>query len=433
MNLFKRILSRIGICVIALTLASGAGAVSANLPNGGTIGDEGTWATPANQELINNSMRDDIDFFRTGFNQNQMVADYVPVEAKVGLAFMNAMSWVSEILDRSLVRFVIIFMIIGYAFWIMLEAYAMMIKGDGNVKKLAEEIVKKGGLIAIWIIVLNFGAAKIFLYVMGPVLAVGTTIADFILNAITSVAGIGLPDTCSAIREYAATNTSPNMLIDANMAANVMCLPTRLSGFFYTAISAGFQWMWHGIGHSFFEFLAGAIFVVLFTVNMWKFALMALGVIADLFMAILMLPFTALTETLGKQTSYKGIAGDVFKGFMGLFSAETLSKQIERFINAAIYFVSLSIVIAICVALLSGTITTDLSGRDPSLENAGYLTTLLTGCLVWYLSGISDKLAGQIGGSINSAMGEKMGKDAVNWTKAGYKSVTGWVKAIRKK
>ncbi|MGN0916706.1 MAG: hypothetical protein ACI4NZ_00655, partial [Candidatus Enterousia sp.] len=240
------------------------------------------------------------------------------------------------------------------------------------------------------------------------------------------------PDTCAAIRDYAAANARPDMLIDDAMAANIMCLPTRLSGFFYTAISAGFSWMWTGIGTSAFTFFVGALFVVLFAVNMWKFALMALGVIADLFMGILMLPFTAISETLGK-TSYKGIAGSVFNGFLGLFKAESLSNQIQRFVNAAIYFVSLSIVISICVALLSGTVTADMTTQTPSLENEGYLVTVLTGCLVWYLASISDKLAKQLGGSIDGSMGEQFGKDAVNWTKAGYKNVSSWIKAIRKK
>lgn len=433
MKRLKSILAN--LCMVTMFLTApvyDAYSVTTNLPDQADVGDYGSWATDNNRDLLIDDLQHDMSIIQDAFNQNQMVADYVPIEAKVGLAFMNAMSWVGNILDNSLVRFVKVFLIIGFMFWIVLEAYAMMTKGDGNIKKLAEDIVKKGGLIAIWIIVLSFGPAKIFLYVMGPVLTVGTVFADLILNAVTGVAGVSLPDTCAAIQNYAAANARPDMLIDGSMAANIMCLPTRLSGFFYTAISAGFSWMWTGIGTSAFTFFVGALFVVLFAVNMWKFALMALGVIADLFMGILMLPFTAISETLGK-TSYKGIAGNIFNGFLGLFKAESLSNQIQRFVNAAIYFVSLSIVISICVALLSGTVSADMATETPSLENDGYLVTVLTGCLVYYLASISDKLAKQLGGSIDGSMGEKMGKDAVNLTKSGYKGAKGWIKAIRKK
>ena len=433
MKRLKSILARLCIVTVFFTAGiDGAFCATTNLPDQGDVGDYGSWATPNNRDLLIDDLQHDMSMIQDAFNQNQMVADYVPIEAKIGLAFMNAMSWVGNVLDNSLVRFIKVFLIIGFMFWIMLEAYAMMTKGDGNIKKLAEDIVKKGGLIAIWIMVLSIGPAKIFLYVMGPVLTVGTVFADLILNAVTGAVGVSLPDTCAAIRDYAAANARPGMLIDGAMAANIMCLPTRLSGFFYTAISAGFSWMWTGIGTSAFTFFVGALFVVLFVVNMWKFALMALGVIADLFMGILMLPFTAISETLGK-TSYKGIAGTVFNGFLGLFKAESLSNQIQRFVNAAIYFVSLSIVISICVALLSGTVTADMTTQTPSLENEGYLVTVLTGCLVWYLASISDKLAKQLGGSIDGSMGEQFGKDAVNLTKSGYKSAKDWIKAIRKK
>ncbi len=433
MKRLKVIFTKLCIAVVAVLMTVGmATAATSNLPNQGDVGDYGSWATENNQQLLIDNMSHDMAAIQVSFDQTQMVADYVPIEAKIGLAFMNAMSWIGDVLDKSLVRFVKIFLIIGFLFWIMLETYAMMTKGDGNIKKLAEDIVKKGGLIAIWIIVLNIGPAKLFLYVMGPVLTVGTTFADLILNAVTSVVGASLPDTCGAIREYAAANARPDMLIDGQVAANIMCLPTRLSGFFYTAISAGFNWMWTGIGTSAFTFFVGALFVVLFVVNMWKFALMALGVIADLFMGILMLPFTAINETLGK-TSYKGIAGNIFNGFLGLFNAESLSNQIQRFVNAAIYFVSLSIVIAICVALLYGTITPDFATRAPSLENEGYLATILTGCLVWYLASTSDKLAKQLGGSIDGSMGQKFGKDVVGWTKVGYKNAKTWINAARKK
>ena len=203
----------------------------------------------------------------------------------------------------------------------------------------------------------------------------------------------------------------------------MLCVPTRLSGFFATAVAAGWKWMIAGIGTSAFTTLVGAAFIVIFIYNGFKFALMGLGVIVDLFLGVFMLPFTAIAETINK-TSYKGIVGDIFNGFLGLFKPESLQRQIERFINAAIYFVSLSIVVALCAALLAGTVDANLATNIPSLENSGFIITLMTGLLVAYLANRADEIAGNLGGAIDDSFGKKFGGDinklwnnSVNWGK----------------
>ena len=240
--------------------------------------------------------------------------------------------------------------------------------------------------------------------------------SDLILNAVAQTAGATLPDTCAAIRDYAAAHISPDAIIDANAAADIMCVPTRLSGFFYTAVAAGWKWMLAGIGHSMFTFIIGVAFIIIFLINIWKFALMALGVIADLFLAIFMLPFTAIAETVGK-TSYTGIAGTIFNGLLGLFKTENLSAQITRFINAAIYFVSLSIVVALCAAILSGVVDTNLAAQVPTIDNEGFMITLLIGCLVAYLADKAMKIAKDLGGSIDDSLGQQFGKDITKLAK----------------
>ncbi len=394
----------------------------------GDVDEFGTWTTPHNREMFTQIITGDITEFQSEF-QKQLVKDYVPIEARVGLAFMNALSRVGDVLDNSLVRFAIIFIIIAYVFWIMFEAYNMM-TGKSEAKKLVEDILKKGLVIAIWIIILEQGPAQIFMWVMGPIISVGTALSDLILNSIAQSAGANLPDTCAAIREYAAANTAPNMLLDARAAADLMCVPTRLSGFFYTAVAAGWQWMIAGIGRSAFTFLVGAVFIVVFVKNIWKFALVAFGVIADLFLAVMMLPFTAIAETIGK-TSYKGIAGNIFNSFLALFSTQSLTARIQQFINAALYFVSLSIVIGVCAGILSGAVTTDLASSIPSLENQGFMVTLLTGLLVGYLANRASEIAKDIGGKVNDSMGKQAGDTIVTLTKNAYKSAQDWWKIIR--
>ena len=428
MNRLKRIFTKIIIAVITMVIVMPCAtyAATSNLPMA-DVGDYGNWATPDNIDLFKTDITHDMEQFQP----EPIVSDYVPFEAKIGLAMMNGFSIVADVLDSSLVRFAIIFMIIAYIFWSIFEAYNMM-KNGSSAMDFGVNLVKKGGVILIWIIILNFGPAQVFMWIMGPIISVGTYMSNLILNAIAGAIGTELPDTCAAIRDYAAANTSGNMLIDANAAADILCVPTRLSGFFTTAVVAGWKWMIAGIGTSAFTVLVGATFIVIFLYTGFKFLLMGLGVIMDLFLSVLMLPFTAIAETI-KSTSYKGIAGDIFNGFLGLFKPESLQNQIQRFINAAIYFVSLSIVIAVCAALLSGTVDANLASEVPTLENSGFVPTLLTGCLVAYLANRADKIATDIGGKIDDSFGKKFGEDVKKLGKNTYGFGKKVVDIIRKK
>jgi len=428
----RKILSKIFIAIVCATISYTAVAAT-NIPTG-EIGEYGTWMTETNRDTFVNTLvgqDGDLVAFQSEF-QKQLVRDYVPVEARVGIAMMNGLNIVAKILDSTLVRFMVIFIIIMYAFWIMLEAYNMMTT-DSNVKKLIKSIVNKTVWLIVWLTVLEIGPAQLFMFVVGPIITLGTILSDFILNAITKTAGIVIPDTCSAIRDYAAATTPQNMIIDATAAADVLCVPTRLSGFFVTAISAGFKWMIAGIGHSAFTFLIGAVFVVIFAWNTWQFALMAMSVIMNLFLGVLLLPFTALAETI-PQTSYKGIMGNIFNSFLGLFKFNSvkLDTQINRFINAAIYFVSLSIVIAICAALLSGVITPTTVADVPTLENDGFIPTLLTGALVAWLAAQAGSIAKDIGGQIpDDGTGKQFTEDIKTFIKDNYDAAKSWVKAYK--
>ena len=434
----RKFLSKIIVAIIFACVSMSAFSAT-NIPSStvADIGDYGTFLTDHNTNVFIDNLvgeKGDLRAFQSDFQKQQLVGDYVPVEARVGIAMMNGLNNVAKILDASLVRFMIIFIIVMYLFWIMLEAYNMM-STDSDVKKLVKSIVRKTIILVIWIAVLHIGPAKLFMAVIGPIITLGTYISDFILNAITETAGITIPNTCGAIREYAATTVPTNMIIDANAAADVLCVPTRLSGFFVTAIAAGWQWMIKGIGTSIFTFIMGAIFVVVFAWNTWKFALMALAVIMNLFLGVILLPFTALAETI-PQTSYNGIMGNIFNSFIGLFQLGPikLDAQINKFINAAIYFVSLSIVIAVCAALLSGVVTINLASDVPTLENDGFIPTLLTGALVAWLANKAGSIAGDIGGELpekGKGTGEKFTEDIKSVIKNSYKSAQSWIKAYR--
>lgn len=428
MKILRKILSKIFVVCLAVGLITPVLGASANLPMG-DIGDHGTWATENNREKFTTQLSGDIEQFQGEF-QKQLVRDYVPIEAKIGLAFMNALSFISDVLDSSLVRFVILFMFIAFAFWIIFETYNMMQSGRGDIQKHLTEIVKKGTMIAVWVIILRFGPAKIFMWIMGPIVSVGTYVSDLILGAVAESAGADLPDTCAAIREYAIAHTTPNNIVDATAAADMLCVPTRMSGFCYTAIAAGWKWITAGIGTSAFSVVGGIVFIYIFIKLAWKFAFMALGVIADLFLGVMMLPFTALTQTVG-GTSYKGMAGNIFNQFLGIFKAEKLDAQIEKFINAALYFVSLSIVVAFCAALMSGVVDTDLSARVPNLNPGGFLETALVVGLTWWFANRGMEIAGNLGGKITTRVGDQMRGDiSTLWNKT-YGTAKDWWKIIR--
>ena len=69
----------------------------ANLP-AGDVGDFGAWTTAHNLELFTTDITRDMTQFQDSFQQNVLVKNYVPVEAKVGLAFMSAMSLIGDVL-----------------------------------------------------------------------------------------------------------------------------------------------------------------------------------------------------------------------------------------------------------------------------------------------------------------------------------------------
>lgn len=166
-----------------------------------------------------------------------------------------------------------------------------------------------------------------------------------------------------------------------------------------------------GIGRSMFSFLCGGAFVAGFLYLAWRFAFIAFGVIADLFLGIIMLPFTAIAETIGK-TSYKGIVGDIFNGFMGLFKAESIQAQIARFLNAALHFVALSIVISVCAALLSNIVTINSADAIPQIDTPGLWVTILILALTIWLAKNGSKIATELGGSIDASFGGKLQSDA---------------------
>lgn len=391
----------------------------------GDIGNFGSWTTENNKESINSTIKTDLENFQGTFQTNFSDKTFVPIEAKLGFALIKAMSNISYILKNSFVDFVSIFMTIALIFWLVLEIY-QMIKKSSKPSILFESAVKKAILIFIWIFIIQQSPEQLFMWIIKPLLMLGTLISDTILGSVASSIGTNLPDTCMAVQNFVGNSTTS--ILQSEDISSLLCLSTRFSGFFYSAIVSGFKLMFLGIGTSAFTFVLGVSLVFIFLINIWKFALMSFSVIVDLFLVILMLPFTAISHCFsGKEdsnsniftsvtstivsggsmrTSYDGYAGVVFNKFMGIFNGNSLDSSIQRFVNAIIYFISLSIIISLCFAIFAG-VGIDFKSVS-NAENYDSITLLISGLLIGYLLTKTEFFAKSIGGSVDTSTGNKI-------------------------
>ena len=408
-KIIKRFLSIVCITSVMAVFATPAHTATIGNITTGDIGEYGKWATDHNREVLLGNVQNDLNEFESGYGR-EYVDTGVPVEARLGIVFVRALSYVAKILDNSLVRFVNIFLVIAFLFWVMLYAYQMITDGKTKPMSVFQEIVKKGAILAIWLILLGGGIQWLFGAIMGPIFGFSSYVSNLILNATTDVGGYALADNCAAIHAYATTHLGTNQIFTPEFAANIMCVPARLSGFYYGAIKFGWGLVVSGLGVSTFTLLVGLILVCLFIYTAYKFLFVAFGVIADLFLVVIMLPFTAIAETVNK-TSYKGIAGDIYNGFLRLFNASSLSSQIKKFVDAAIYFISLSIIIAIAGALLASAVQLNSQTHLITVLNGDVVTLLLTGALVAYIATHAEEFAKTIGGAIDYAIGSDLQKD----------------------
>ena len=353
------------------------------------------WLDTNDITTFNKNISKDFDKFEPKIDLNPDT--FVPIEAKLGLMLMKALSVIDTVLQMSLVQFAIIFLLFMYIFWVGLEAYKL-IRDSGDYKTALYNIFKQGLTIVIWVVILNYGPIKIFSMIVSPILELGTYLSDFILGAVAETYKVNIPDTCAAIHNYVNADKSLDLLVDADTAANIMCLPSRISIYFYHATATGFQWIKYGLGHSITMIVVGIVSIVIFVKCIFKYAFMALGIATSLFLTLMMLPFTALAESM-PSNSEKNIAGQVFNGLLKVFNTQKLTSVLLVFVNAAVYFVSLSIVIAICAALLANIISLDSNG---GYSVGSVITTILAGYLVLYFANQTDSLAKKIGGNVDN-------------------------------
>lgn len=431
----KNIIKKFLLCVCSVIFA---GVLSAPIYAAGPanfvtgdIGEFGEWTTEHNRETLVENVTNDITQFESGY-EREYIETGVPIEARLGIALMRALTYVTHILDISLIPFVNIFLIVAFVFWIMFEAYRLITDPKIKAMPVFENGIRKAIILGIWLFLIGGHLQNLFGMIMGPIVSFGSYVANAILDATANMGGFSFSDTCEAIRAYAANNIQDTSVITSDFAADIMCVPSRLSGFYYAAIKYGWSLVLSGFGVSTLTFLMGLIFVGLFIYTAFKFAFAAFGVIADLFLVVIMLPFTAIAETLDK-TKYEGIAGQIYNGLIEVFKKPAgLSAQIKKFIDAAIYFVSLSIVIAIGGALLASAISIKADTHVMTILNGNTITVLLTGILVAYIAAHVDEIAKSIGGAVEYAISDDLKKDLKTIYSDTKKKVEELIKASKK-
>ena len=414
-----------------------------NIPGFGTVGEYGQFNTVENLGPIHDTMRSDISEFDRGFSDRvsdadgQLLGSFTPPEAVVGRALIAGLTMMTQIINNSLGGMISILLILLFAFWIMLEAWNVIQGDKKEIKDLVKEIARKGMWISIWFIILNNNPVDLFMMIALPIVMTGTFISDTILNAVTMTVGVPLPDTCYAIRAYMAANPISDYVITSSTAAELLCMPTRMSGFFWTAVAAGLRWMWVGVGSSLITFIAGMVFVVLFVRAAFKFAIEALGVISSLFIALMFLPFTAVAECFDDKGKYKdgGVISSFFGMLTNMFGGKKLKLQGQflTFIHAAIYYIVLSVVAGIGLALLSVVARTGFADVSPTIYSDSFMMILIVGALVAHLANKAGDIAKDLGGKIEGDFGKKVGDDLKGWWGDTKKSAASWRKAWKGK
>jgi len=418
------------ICVIGL---SGVAHAAVGNLDPGDIGEYGVWTTEHNRQTLVQNISNDVNEFQTQYERTYIETG-VPIEAKLGIMFIKALSYISEILNISLVNFAIIFVITAFAFWVMFQSYKIITDKKTEIKPTVRKFVMRGVTLGVWLIVLGMGLPRLFGMIMGPIMSFGSYISNFILDAAAANGGYALSDTCAAIHAYAAQHMTNTSIVTTDFAADIICVPARLSGFYYGTIKYGWEVLVSGIGFSTFTFLTGLILVFVFTFAAFKFMFTSFGVIADLFLVVILLPFTAIAETINK-TDYEGLAGKIYNGFLGIFNLDSfsLSNQIKKFVDAAIYFIALSIAIAIGGALLANGFQFDPVTHTVRIVDGDRMTMVLIGALVAYIATHVGDIAQLIGGAIDYTLGTELSQDTKNFYNGTKKRVEELIKNLKKK
>lgn len=358
-----------------------------------------------------------INYIQSDSNQDQLPnvnymneTTYIPIEIRLANIIIDGIGYINEMLFPFFSNLISTLLIILLAFWLSSEAYNMINTGKTSIEN-GVTIVKKIILVIIWTAVILANPAQVFMFIMGPIIQMGGNITDFIINALTN---IPIDQTCDSIKAMAMNNTDTSILnyplLNPETKGDLLCLTGRISKLYTQFITLGFQWMGRGLFMQPVSFLVGLSLVIFFVYIGFKFTLESLGIILDLILGLMILPFCAIGACFGGGLSYKGlesIPNQLFTMITSIFGKGDYKGLITKIIKAILYFWILSVVVGICYEMMSYTLDSQSGIFDvnyaPGKNGLGIMSIILSAAITAYLIKKAPGYAEKMGGAINTA------------------------------
>lgn len=344
----------------------------------------------------------------------------LPLDIRAALTITEGLGTTSEIIYGNLLGVIISLLWIFFAFWFGLQAWGIM-RGDLQIRDASEKIVKKMLLVIVAVFILESNPAEWFMLIFGGIASIGQYAGDLFLSSAT---GTGMATSCGEIYNMIADADINFGFLGAENTASVICMTGRITEFFYAAIMTSFDLATANAGVDLLGLLLGVVGVVLFGYCIFKFAFITLGIIVDIMLMLMFLPFVAFTECFKSGWNDKELAGRIMSKIANAFGDEDLSKQIQTFIQAIIYIVAVSLVASLCFLMISGIV----ANGDPNM-----IVMLTGGTLCAYMIYKTEKIAEDLGGKINDEWPKELRKNFDAAAKAMGKNIGNLTKMIRKK
>ncbi|MDR0319556.1 MAG: hypothetical protein LBH81_02340 [Rickettsiales bacterium] len=313
----------------------------------------------------------------------------VPLDIRAGLLVVEGLSTVAMLIYKNLIDVIIWLLFIFFAFWWGLEAWSV-VYAKSKISDTVKKAVKKGIIITVAVFVLKSNPAEWFMILMSAVARVGNYAADLFL---TEATGMGISQSCAAVHAMVVAGGNSFGFLGPENVASVLCMTGRITEFFWTALSQSFALIGTGIGTNVALAVLGVAGVALFLWCAVKFTIMTLGVVVDMTLMLMFLPFVAFKESFKDGWSKDApFASAIFERIANSFGGGDISGQIKKLVQVLIYIIAVALISSICYLLMKGILA----------ENGNSMVyTLLGGALCAYLISQTDKIATQMGGAVD--------------------------------
>ncbi|MDR0448902.1 MAG: hypothetical protein LBG89_00365 [Rickettsiales bacterium] len=316
-------------------------------------------------------------------------ADNIPLDIRASMFVIEGLSTIAMIVYKNLLDVMIWLLVVFFAFWFGLEAWSVM-ETKTPIGDAAKKIVKKAAIISVAIFVLNTNPAEWFMMFLGAAAHVGNYAADLFLGAAT---GMGVAQTCGDTLAYVALHGGSFGFLGPENVANVICMTGRITEFFWTGLSESLALIKSGIGSNVAFSVMGVAGAALFLWCVVRFAILTLGVVVDMTLMLMFLPFAAFKESFKDGwPKDAGAAGAMIEKIANAFGGDDISGQIRKFVQVIIYVIAISIVASICYLLMKGV-------AQQNGNNFIYLA--LGGAVCAYMISQTEKIAEMMGGVVD--------------------------------